>query len=127
MRCGVEDHHRWFIRHASDVESPNDRMKDMNSVWLGSYPATAVHRVKRPHLISQKTHLFLAAAFTFTPAAVGHGAEGDHSILGVPDHDLANPPACRRPFVWLGLKPKKSVPQRVLPPPAHSPNLSTQV
>lgn len=98
-----------------------------NTVWLGSYPATAAHRVKRPHLISQKTHLFLAAAFTVTPAAVGHGAKGNHGILGVPDHDLANPPACQRPFVWLGLKPKKSVPQRLLPPPAPSSNLSAQV
>lgn len=87
-----------------------------NSVWLGCFPATAVRRVKRPHLISQKTHLFLAAAFTFTPAAVGHSAKGNHSVLGVPDHDLANPPACQRPSVWLGLKPKKSVPQQVLPP-----------
>lgn len=89
-----------------------------NSVGLGSYPATAVLRVKRPHLISQKAHLLLAAAFTFPPAAVGHSAEGNHSILGVPDRDLASPPACQRPFVWLGLKPKKSVAQRVQPPPA---------
>lgn len=96
--------------HWSIIQMIAWRIFSLNTLLCS--PPTILHKVKRPHLVSQKpTYFWLLLQFFFyfsVITAVGNSGKGNHSILGVPDHstDFANLPTSQGAFVSLGLKSK---------------------